>query len=77
MERHSSESEVEQKTARLQFWKYNKIRNWDNVFFTDESSFYLISPGINKLILKNFNNYDEQNIRKRFMYGTHSDVKEE
>ena len=71
-------NEVEQKAARLQFWKYNKYRNWNNVFFTDESSFYLRSPGINRWVPKNENNYVEKktNIRKRFMYGAHSEVKE-
>ena len=62
MERPSSksENEVEQKVARLQFWKYNKNRNWNNVFFTDESSFYLRSPGINRWVPKNENNYVEK-----------------
>ena len=53
-------NEVEQKAARLQFWKYNKNRNWNNVFFTDESSFYLRSPGINRWVPKNENNYVEK-----------------
>ena len=53
-------NEVEQKAARLQFWKYNKYRNWNNVFFTDESSFYLRSPGINRWVPKNENNYVEK-----------------
>ena len=45
-ERPSSKSEKWSwtKTARLQFWKYNKNRNYKNVFFADESSFYLRSP---------------------------------
>ena len=53
-------NEVEQKVARLQFWKYNKYRNWNNVFFTDESSFYLRSPGINRWVPKNKNKYVEK-----------------
>ena len=53
-------NEVEQKAARLQFWKYNKYRNWNNVFFTDESSFYLRSPVINRWVPKNENNYVEK-----------------
>ena len=53
-------NEVEQKAARLQFWKYNKYRNWNNVFFTDESSFYLRSTGINRWVPKNENNYVEK-----------------
>ena len=53
-------NEVEQKAARLQFWKYNKNRNWNNVFFTDESIFYLRSPGINRWVPKNENNYVEK-----------------
>ena len=53
-------NEVEQKAARLQFWKYNKYRNWNNVFFTDESSFYLRSPSINRWVPKNENNYIEK-----------------
>ena len=53
-------NEVEQKAARLQFWKYNKYRNWNNVFFTDESSFYLRSPVINRWVSKNENNYVEK-----------------
>ena len=62
MERPSSksENEVEQKAARLQFWKYNKNMNWNNVFFTDESSFYLRSPGIKRWVPKNENNYVEK-----------------
>ena len=43
MERLSLESKEWSwaKTIKLQFWKYNINRNWDNVFFTNESSFYL------------------------------------
>ena len=36
-------NEQEQKTARLAFSK-KMNRNWKNVFFSDESSFYLRSP---------------------------------
>ena len=44
----------------MQFWKYNKNRNWNNVFFTDESSFYFRSLGINRWVPKNENNYVEK-----------------
>ena len=61
-------NEVEQKAARLQFWKYNKNRNWNNVFFTDESSFYLRSSGINRWVPKKENNYVE---KRKYMKKIH------
>ena len=79
MERPSSknENEVEQKAARLQFWKYNKNKNWNNVFFTDESSFYLRSPDINRWVPKmKITMLKKANIQQKFTYGAHSEVKE-
>ena len=65
-------NENEQKAARLQFWKYNKYRNLNNVFFTDESSFYLRSLGINRWVHKNENNYVEKSkyTKKIHVWGT-------
>ena len=43
---------------RLTFCKKNKNRDWRNVVFTDEPSFYLQSPGVNRWIPKGENNFD-------------------
>ena len=77
--RPSSESEEWSwaKAVRLQFWKYNKNMNWDDVFYTDEFSFYLRSPEINRWAPKNHHNYVKNiNIRIRFTHGAHSEIKE-
>ena len=42
------QNKVDQNTAKLQIWKYNK-RDLDNVLFTDGSNFYLkVTPLINR-----------------------------
>ena len=46
-------------------WKYNKNKNWDNVFLTDESSFYLKCHDINKWISPNHNNYEREKIYEK------------
>ena len=49
-------NEQEQKSARLAFSK-KLNRNWKNVFYSDESSFYLRSRGISRWVSSNDRNY--------------------
>ena len=43
------------KNLRLAFCKNNKNRDWSNVVFKDELSFYLHSAGLNKCVSKGEN----------------------
>ena len=65
-------NKVKQKYKDLNLKKYNKSWNWNNVFFTDESSFYLRSPGIIRWVPKNKNNYVEKSkyTKKTHVWGT-------
>ena len=63
------------KKLRLTFCKNNKNRDWSNVVFTFESSFYLHSAGVDKCVSKEENSIVvEENTLKKCMYGEHIEV---
>ena len=66
------------KNLRLTFCKKNKGRDWSNVVFTDESSFYLHSPGVSRWVPKGENNIViKKNTLKKCMYGEHIEAWEQ
>ena len=55
-----------------EFYKTHKDRNWDNVMFSDEWTFYLKAPGGMRCVIK-INNmwWQESSIFIRLIVGEH------
>lgn len=68
------QNEEAQKTARMEFCNHNKDREWDNVFFSDESSFYLRSPGVSRWVHSSQHNYvvNQKYSKKIHVWGAFS-----